>query len=174
MSTFERWSLRLAMTGVIINAALFIGLWVQIRLLAKQVALAAEATQLDHERRRKTETFGFANAILEQQWAFASLVPDTREKGAVERFLAGPGTKDGSPEVIATRYLDIYENLAAAVNVGVLDLDLVDRLEGGRIVHTWDAFEGWVCDRRERFKQDSLFVELQLLAERLRALPPAL
>ncbi len=172
MSIFEVWSLMLGVATVLLNAALFYIFFRQMRLLARQLDAATESTRLDHERRRLTETFEFANEILEKQWEFASMIPDARDGDAVKNYLAS--TTDSSPphDVVATRYLDIYENLAAAVNVGVLDIEMVDRLEGGRIVRTWDAFAPWVEERRQRLGQESLFVELQQLADKVRNLPP--
>ncbi len=69
-----------------------------------------------------------------------------------------------------TSYLGYLEYLAAGVNMGIFDAEVVSRTIGGRIVRANAMFGEWIHAERERLDNPGVYIELELLIPELRAL----
>ncbi len=164
VTTFEQLTLILAGAAIVINAGLFVGFGLQLRLLRAQIRQASDATSADHARRRKEATFEFAVGTAEQYWELSTPLPTAPEDLAT--YLS---TSENEATVL--RILELRENMATGVNLDILDLEMIDRLEGRRIVSAWKTFAPFVLARRRALNQPSYCCELEQLAATIEALP---
>ena len=61
--------------------------------------------------------------------------------------------------------------MATGVKLDILDLEMIDRLEGRRIVSAWKTFAPFVLARRRALNQPTYCCELEQLAATIEALP---
>lgn len=63
-------------------------------------------------------------------------------------------------------YLDEYEELCTAVNVGTVDEDLAFAIDSARVLKAYRVFDPFIRELRERLKNEELYVELEKVALR--------
>jgi hypothetical protein len=124
--------------GVAINAVLLVFVWLQLRA-------AAKATRRDHDRRRRQATIEWFAATLDRRSEFGERLPPDRDPEAIGRHLKKvKGRAD--PDIIG--YLNVYEMLATAVNMGIHDLEVIHRISGRRVIVMYEAYLPWIEHRR--------------------------
>ncbi len=94
-------------------------------------------------------------------------MPEFHDQEAWREFAGRPNEKDLEANVLIGEWLDMIEDLASGVNLGVYDLQVVDRLIGNRVMRGWRNLEPWVEARREFKRQPTLYCEFEELAYRL-------
>lgn len=172
MTQFETLSVVIGAAGVVINLILFIMFALQLRALRRQIAVAEEATRLDHDRRRKQATLDFYTATLEKRAALRDLLPYDRDADAIRDLIRDIKSEDDGRGKEITNYLSLFEGLAAGVNSGVYDLDTIERVAGGRIRAIAHNYKSWIDSRRAMFDNPNLYEELDHLAGQLEARRP--
>lgn len=63
-------------------------------------------------------------------------------------------------------YLNEYEELCAAVNVGTVDEELAFATDSARVIHAYSTFERFIAWRRELFSNNGIYLELEKLSKR--------
>jgi Domain of unknown function (DUF4760) len=99
-----------------------------------------------------------------------SILPGDIDAAKIEALVTEirSGTGAATQEQAVADYLGLWENLAAGVNTGVLDLEMVDRIAGTRVMRLSENYEEWIAWRRRSWRSDSLFSEFDALAARIR------
>ena len=149
--------------GVLLVTAA-IGIW--------QIRIGINSVRQDHDRRRKQATIEYINDVRDRYRA---------EHRHLLRVLGGPVNAESvekiqsNPELNA-RLLDLlglFEGLAAGVNAGVFDVELLNRVSGGYLIRVFETYKAYMLARRQS-RWPSLYREFEELVENLRKLRPEL
>jgi len=168
MTPFERWTLGVSVVAVLFNAALFLGFGFQLRLLRDQIRQASEATERDHDQRRKGATLEFVTATLDRVGNMRRQGLPELNRAAVEPFTSNPADFSDQRNELTREYLNGYEAFATGVNLGLFDIAVVHALRGSTTIRSWALFEPWIQARRELVDDPALYTELERLADDLR------
>ncbi|WP_280417804.1 DUF4760 domain-containing protein [Nocardia carnea] len=145
----------------------------QIRIFTHQVKesrLAVErATEeaIEENRRQcRRYTLEFIGNTIARQYDLYSKVH--ADDGFLERAKV-----PNSEEYMGLRsYLGYLENIAAGVNMGIFDQEVVDHTAGARLIKAWEQYSGWVEAVREAQGNKRMYEELEVLVRRLPPLNP--
>jgi|GEM_PF-2758500 len=80
--------------------------------------------------------------------------------GHVEGIWSDPETY-----MLVKRFLNAFEDLAAAVRIGFVDQDFAYALEGSRMIRTWRVFEPVIKRARKNASCDTFYIEMENVAE---------
>ena len=170
MSRFETWSIVLSVAGIIIDLVVFGALLMQLRMLAVQIRSAQEATDRDHDRRRRQATFEYLATTTDPNVPgnLETLVNQTDKqlKETLSRLISGD---DHELWKLTSRHFDNFEQLAAGIRLGVFDLDVLVSLTGDAGTDL-DSYRPWIDHLRTSNRQ--VYGELEWLAKQLRARSP--
>jgi uncharacterized protein DUF4760 len=154
----------IAIGGLVVNVIVLGFLIVQITLLRRQVDLARDAFVDEQRRSKKQATLDFMAATLDRRHQLHAKVPDETDRAATAQFLDSLKQSNTPPRFLFD-YLNYYEVIAAGVNDGTLDLDIVDRTSGSTIRRIADTYRQFIEKRRQVNDQPTLYCELLALAE---------
>lgn len=169
MRSFELLTVVAALAADLINVTLFVVFALQLKELKRQVVQSAEATKLDHVRRRAQATIDFYRTTLDKRVSLRESLPDDRDAAGVADLVAEAIEKDESDSAHAiTDYLTYFEMLATGANAGVFDIDIVERLAGTRILAIVANYKSWIEFRRAKYSQPKLYQELVTLGDEIR------
>jgi hypothetical protein len=176
MNQFEELSVVVAATGVVVNAlaAGFVGL--QVRLAAKQSRLAADTARQaaadekrEWDRRRQGATVSFITSTMQLNKDLKAALPFLdRDPERAAEFIERAESEPVVANAIRA-YLDYLENIATGVNMEVLDLDVVARMQGGRITAVARNYAPYIAARRRDLQSTTLYSEVEELARRIEA-----
>ncbi|WP_280400779.1 DUF4760 domain-containing protein [Nocardia carnea] len=168
---------KIAEVSEIIMIATFIlgcaGFIWQIRIFAHQAgesrAAVDRATQeaIEENRRQcRRYTLEFIGNTIARQYDLYSKVHG--DDGFLERAKV-----PNSEEYMGLRsYLGYLENIAAGVNMGIFDEQVVDHTAGARLIKAWEQYSGWVEAVRKAQGNKRMYEELEILVRRLPPLNP--
>ena len=162
MTSYQEWANRISAIGVGINFLVLVGFGSQLILLKRQVAL-------DHDRRRKQATLDWALTAFERQWKHANELPQFHDLPAFRDYASQPDLPDREhrPNVVIGEWLDMMEDLAAGVNLGIYDIEVIDTILGLRTIRGWQNLKVWIDRRRKTRSQPTLYSEFEALARAL-------
>ena len=140
MNTFEILSITLGFLTLIV-------LWWQLFLIYKTY-------KADHERRKKQSTIEYLNEIRK---LYRPVEYKLSEKFGVKVIDVDKMSEDDKINVL--EFLSIVEHLSTGINVGVFDVELVNRMSGAYFVKMYDKFIPYIRDIRERRHNDNLYCE---------------
>ncbi|MEV4414017.1 hypothetical protein [Catellatospora sp. NPDC049609] len=170
MSPFEVWSLVAAFVGIVVNIVVFAALAWQIRLLARQVNLAQEAVELDHERRRKQATQQAVDLFLSRQAELRRRgIPFDHDMEGVAEILTRAAAGDQGANQLISEYTNLWEMLANSVRYDVLHLDVVDQNFGRRAIVVAELYRPWADMIRSAAENPDLMTDLDWLVDKIRA-----
>jgi hypothetical protein len=150
-----------------LGSLIFVG--VQLRRGAIETRNAALAEEKERLRQRKRQTIEAVAATARYRQEMKTALPwNDRDAATVRAFLDEAENDDKARSAIRA-YLDYLEMLAVGVNEGVLDVDTLARIHGGRIVAIAANYAGYIDRRREEMGSVTLYSELELLADSIRA-----
>lgn len=116
----------------------------------------------EHRRQQRQATINYLSSTIQRQH---ELYGEIEQDG---RFLE-KATVVNSPEFHKlTSYFGLLEYLAAAVNMGVFDAEVVNRTIGGRLIRATSDFAEWMEAERQRLGNPAVYEELRELVEDLR------
>ncbi len=169
MTTFEKTSILVGALGLLVNGALFVVFFLQLRELRRQIKGSSEADKRDHERRRKQATIEFYAATLERRNALRHELAEDRDSEAITRVTEKLREQGKSaPEWHSVvEYLNLWETLATGVNSDVLDYSTISRLSGQRVISIVRNYWSWIDWRRSELASPSVYSELETLATRI-------
>lgn len=153
-TSYEEWTLCVAIIAMVVNAGLF---W----LLRDQIKQGARATALDHDQRRMQATLEFITATSARAAEFKDIPALTHE--AVDPFIVEPMPRERG-EMIRL-WLNVYEGLATGVNMGLYDLELTERVRGAAVVRIWELYKPWIVESRNALSLQTLYCEIESLAK---------
>ena len=165
VSLFEGLSLAAAFSGVVVSVIAFGVLIWQVRLLARQLGQARDATDRDHERRQKQATIDFYAVTLDKMAELRNTLPYDRDLAGIQDMLSRVNGEDDEVGKAVTEYLSLFELLATGVRTGVFDLSVLERAAGSRIRAIASHYRPWIKQRRELFDNPHLYEELEQLAK---------
>jgi hypothetical protein len=168
VTRIESLSLLAAFSGVFVNVVAFGLLIWQLRILARQLGQARDATALDHDRRQKQATIDFYAVTLDKMAELRAVLPYDRDEAGVQDMLSRVKGEDDQVGKAITEYLSLFELLATGVRTGVFDLSVLERAAGGRIRAIASHYRPWIQQRRELFDNPHLYEELEQLASEIR------
>ncbi|WP_327001300.1 DUF4760 domain-containing protein [Dactylosporangium sp. NBC_01737] len=173
MSPFEWVTTALGVATLVIGIGSLLFVGVQLRQGAKETRKAAFAEEEERARQRKRETIdAVAKTARYRQELKAALPWNDRDAASVKRFLE-EAENDPKTKAAIRAYLDYLEMLAVGANEGVLDVDTLARIHGGRIVAIATNYAEYIDRRREELGTTTLYSEIGALADAIRASPNA-
>jgi hypothetical protein len=155
------------------------GDWIQIGVLFVtavigiwQIRIGVNSVREDHDRRRKQATIEYINDVRDRYRA---------EHRHLLRALGGPMNAQSVEKIrsnpdLNARLLDLlglFEGLAAGVNAGVFDVELLNRVSGGYLIRVFETYKAYMLARRQS-RWPSLYREFEQLVQDLRKLRPEL
>jgi hypothetical protein len=157
----------MGIAGLLLGAGGLAFVALQVRLLRLQIRHTEESFLVEQQRIRQQASLEFITATMERRAALQEAIPSGGDKAQVADFLR---QLDGDRERRRrlSRYLSHYEALATGANLGVLDIDVVDRSWGSVIIRTFDAYFPYIQERRRKLSQPQLYSELETLADSLK------
>lgn len=135
-----------------------------LALVGVQVHYAAKALREDHKRRRQQATLDYLVRDVRPHWreeirvltrSFGNVVPMSEE--AITAVRADPNSKQ-----LIGRLLSNIEHMAVGVNMGIFDIETLDRASGGFIIRTFNQFLPYI--RQRQLKQPTIYCEFEMLA----------
>lgn len=140
-----------------------------------QAVAVREQTAADHERRKKQATIEYYSNLRSSRRELQAEVEHKFGHDALaasEVVLLLDQEERGEPTAIEViRLIKAYftglESLAAGVNLEVFDYQTLRRLGGAHIRTVFRQYRAFVDVSRQRKSQDTLYVELELLHDRL-------
>lgn len=169
MTQYEGLSITFAAIAVVVNIVLFLVFFLQLRALKTQVRLSEEATERDHARRRQQATVDFYMTTLEKRTELRHTLPYDRNADAIREYVTALKDESETEALYVTDYLTMFEMLAGGVNMGIYDLEVIDRLAGSRLRAIYNNYLPWIDQRRRMFDSPSLYCELESLSRSLEA-----
>ena len=167
VTSYEKWAVLTAVITVFVNAGLFIAFGFQLRLMRVQLQQASDATDRDHRQRRMQATLEFVTATFDRMGSLRDRGLPELVRAAVEPYTDRPLDMADKRNLLVREYLNGFEAFATGVNLGLYDIDVVNRLRGTMIIRSWALYEPWVTARRSLFSQASYYAELERLASDL-------
>jgi hypothetical protein len=157
----------IALGSLITNLVVLIFLVVQLAFLRDQIRNAQEVFIVEQQRSNRQSTLEFLAATIERREEIAAQIPSSSSKSEFAQFFT---SLDDNPD---NRHrlmvlLNYYESLAAGVNVGAFNVEIVDRVVGHTIVRLYDTFCEFIEKRRIQSQSPKAYVELEQLAELIR------
>lgn len=168
MTQFETWSVVLGSATVISNLTLFLVFYLQLKELRQQVHDSRKSTERDHNRRRAQATVEFYEATLAQRFATSSQLPRDRDKDGIAEVIRGAVSGDLNLAHGITEHLNLWELVATGVGMDIFDFETMYRIAGGRVIAMADNYQDWINLRREVLNTETLYIEIEQLASRLR------
>jgi Domain of unknown function (DUF4760) len=142
-------------------------------LVIFQLYLAQRTTKDEYENRRRQAAIEFYARTINQRGEWNLKLPPDRDEEAIKVLVAQALDPDGERTEEARRaihnYLGFWELLSAGVAQDVLDRATIRSLARGRAVAVWKNYEPFVTAERSRYEAPLLYIELQRLAEFLKA-----
>jgi hypothetical protein len=119
-------------------------------LLIWQIRIGVRAFQLEHQRERQHETLNFmlqirplwheALAEVDEQWGTDELTPEE-----VEQITSNENFKKGIKKLLGH-----LEYLCTAVNVGVLDEEILYRTSASHLIKIYNRFHAYIAVAQKR------------------------
>ncbi|MEU7866380.1 DUF4760 domain-containing protein [Dactylosporangium sp. NPDC049140] len=156
-----------AVAALVVNIVFLALLVKQLRLLQQQITDASESFVAEQVRIKRQATLAHIAATMEHRRRVSSEVPPDTDPEAVREFTRDADSNSPNGRLLRN-YLNFYENLAAGINIGVFDIDVVARTSGTIIVRVYDAYKDFIVRFREANRHDLAYVEMEELAEALR------
>lgn len=157
MTSADRWSILIGVLGAVINAALLV-------VVYRQVRDATIANRADHDRRKKTATIEFYATTLEMRDKLRTKLPYDRDAEAVAALISGIKNDDDELGKSVTEYLSLFELLASGANADVFDRETIETMAGGRVRAIASSYRPWIQQRRARFNSPFLYEQIEQLA----------
>jgi hypothetical protein len=126
------------------------------------LARVMHETRRENRRQRQQATINYITSTIQRQHELY---------GEIERDPSFPNraTVVNSDEFHQlTSYFGYMEYLAAAVNMEIFDIQVVDRTIGGRLIRACETFREWMEAERLRLANPAVYKELQTLVDELR------
>src|SRR5262245_30571239 len=94
-------------------------------------------------------------------------VPAPHDVAATDAFIEEAKSRPETAKIL-TNYLNYHEGLAAGVNCGIFDLEVVYRVRGTTIIRLEELYRGYIREQRSATYHPEKYMEIQNLAESLR------
>jgi hypothetical protein len=138
--------------------------------LACQLFMLAQATKLDHARRRKQSTVEYMSITVDKLTQFDETgVPDARDHAAVASLVERAKSGDNEAIKAITNYLTFFNYLGVAAYSDVFDLEVIDRARGGTILAIVANYHDWITFQREKINEPHLYEDLEWLSSRIKS-----
>ena len=141
--------------------------FVSIALVGIQIHLAAKTLKDDHDRRRQQATLEYLIKDVRPHWgdelrqlasSIGRTIPMSDE--TMSKLRANPQSRQ-----LINKLLGNIEHMAVGVNMGVYDLEILDRSSGGFLINTFNRFLPYI--RRRQMKQPLIYTEFEKLTDAL-------
>lgn len=137
---------------------------VTVGVLAWQAGIMRKSMVADHERRRKQATVEFVTRIRKEYHPLQrSLVAQFGRNHIINMSDVDEGLRDKIREL-----LPIVEHLAVGVNVGVYDLDILERMSGSYFLRLHATLSPYIDEVRRTNNNGRLYIELEELCMGIR------
>lgn len=120
--------------------------------------LTRKATIAEYERTKKLSTF---NILKEYETKFHKYNDIIYKKCGNNKICYNEIIEDKKLEKVVWNYLNDLEFICTGVNIGIYDLDTLDRLFGDVIIKTFNQFISYVEERRKQGDSLIIYVELE-------------
>jgi hypothetical protein len=168
MTLYEWLSTAIACVAAAISLVAVIFVGYQVRSAVIQAKQAGRAQQEEWVRQRKRATIEFLTSTMALNRSLKAELPYLDRTAAKAMVLIERANDDLQVEQAIRAYLDYLENVATGVNEGVLDIAVVDRANGGRIVDMAQNYRSYIDRRRIALDDEKLYIELEELAKVIR------
>jgi hypothetical protein len=166
MSEYETWAIRLAALALAINVVAAIVIVMQLRLAANNTREATTQRAQEYDLRRKEATMLFQINTLPGRENHESGLPPDRDSVGIARYIEAAANDAGKYSNIRN-YLSYLEMMATGVNVGTLDMRVINHFGGGALIAAAANYRSWILQERSRWDAPKLYEELEALASKL-------
>ena len=168
MNTYELLSVVIAAVAALINLSALVFIGMQVHHLMSESRRTALAQEAESARQRKRDTIEAAITTFQQRTRLKVALPwNDRNAADVDKFLE-MAEQDDAVRAAIREYLDYLELLGAGVVSGVLDVDVITRIWGGRILAVAANYAPYIERRRKELGSTTLYAELLAMAELVR------
>ncbi|MFJ1454795.1 DUF4760 domain-containing protein [Nocardia sp. N2S4-5] len=143
--------------------SIFITIVPALALLVAVLGLArlVHETRRENRRQQQRATVTYITSTLQRQHELYAEIHQRSD------FAAAAAVTDSTEFHQLTSYFANLEYLAAGVNMGIFDEEVVTRTMGGRIIRAYSMFRHWMAAERSRLDNPAVYDELDQLVERL-------
>ena len=158
-----------AVVAAVINLGALVFVGVQVRHVISESRRNASNQELERVRQRKRDTIDAVMATAQHHADLKAVLPwNDRDQEVVKRFLEEIEADDSKRNVVR-KYLDYIELVAVGVMEDVFDLETVTRLSGERFIAVAKNYLPYMERRRRELNSPSLYVEIEVMADLIRA-----
>jgi hypothetical protein len=134
-------------------------------LLVVQLRTSTRQRRDDSTAQRRQRTYETCVGVLDAASRDRRL-PNDRDNASIHRATVLARYLPAYERSIQ-RYLNQWEAVAVGLKMGVLDREVFDSLESGRVVEMWRNYFPYISLRRERVHAPNAWVELESLVHSL-------
>ena len=168
MQAYERYDLLISGFGLLANFSALVFIAVQLTESRRTARSAAEESARENVRRSRQATLDYYYETFVIREELLRKLPTHDDPESVTRAIskALSGHHDELRADIKS-YLNYFETLSGGVNLGIYDIETIDRLTGTRIISTFRRWTPYIDRVREKSGRPSLYAEFEILATKL-------
>ena len=149
--------------SILANLAIFLTLFYSIKTYKQEKRQAI----VNSDWQIKEATITFTNEILEKTDNLLSQIYDKFGDNTIN-ITDMQQEENAKLYTVIIPYLTLMERLSVGLNTKVYDLDIYARICCRKTIKAWDQLENIVKDRREKIKNDNLYIEFERVVSDLR------
>lgn len=177
MSSYETLDLAINAVGLLANFGALLFIAVEL-LQARTARLAADRSQIDENRRRKQEaTLDYYNQSFGERRSLSSSLPTLSDVQGITESIQRATAGDIATSESIRSMLAYYETLATGVNIGIYDMETIDRLAGSRLTRILDSWLPYIRWARAARQNPLAYCEFEqmvaVIRQRREAVPAA-
>ncbi len=154
MTLFETFSITIMGVGAIIALI--------------QVGIGIRTLRADHERRKKQATILYLDNLRTSYRKWNNELVKKFGTDPIGAETANKITEDIGSWAILKDMLGLFEHLAVGVNTGVFDIDILNKMAGQYLIDVYDRWKVYINERRKDPKHQSVYMEYEILVNRIR------
>jgi Tfp pilus assembly protein PilE len=135
---------------------------ITLLVLSAQLYFLYKSFIADHERRKKQATIEYVNSIRERYINAINTINERFDSKEFDAINLNKMTEDDKRHV--RTYLSTVEHLAAGVNCGVYDIDILERMGGTGFITQFNKFWPYIKDRRKNYSS-SVYIEFEIMCD---------
>ncbi|MCM0079999.1 DUF4760 domain-containing protein [Geomonas sp. Red32] len=136
-------------------------------LIAIQIFVAVWSIYQTNKRDRMKSTLEYYEKVNQE---IKTAKGDVRKKygSTLTRDTCAQILKDSEYTVKLHKILNAYERMCLAANIGIFDIDVLNKISGANLIQNYDRYSAYILYRREIKDKEFIWVEFEKLIRELR------